>query len=326
MPITFIKASGNLIDQAAQLMEPRLRAAFLRAVDAFKGTINEDALNKAVASGDVNGVMAVLALDEKFVDALNGKGITGGVESFRDAIQAAFASGSKAAIRALPSRVSLNLSFDLMSKEAQAFLEGYSFPLIRQISSNTADGIRAVILDAFKNGGHPYEQARIIRTMIGLTTNQAQAVRNYRLSLMSTGTANQTLNRALRDARFDPTIRRATNNGVSLTPKQVDAMTTRYSERYLKYRAEAIARTESVRASNKGQRESWRQAVKQGLLSRDQKREWEISGDDRTCPECEALDGRVVGLDEEFEPGVLDPPDPHTTCRCSTKLVFPKAA
>jgi len=82
-----------------------------------------------------------------------------------------------------------------------------------------------------------------------------------------------------------------------------------------------VARTESIRASNKGQRALWHDAVDQGLMSPDTEREWEISGDEDTCPECEALDGTTAGLDEEFAPGILDPPDPHPSCRCNTKLI-----
>jgi hypothetical protein len=327
MPVTFIKSStGDLLQQAAERMEPRLRAAFLRAVAALRGTVADDKLMEAVAAGDVNGVMSMLAIDDNFVAALNGKGIPAGVESFRDALQASFAAGASAAVRSLPSRVGLNLSFDMMSKDAQAFLEQYTFPLIRQLSANTTEGIRSVVLDAFRNGGHPYVQARTIKTFIGLTETQAKAVLNYRAALSSPSTLGQSLDRKLRDGRFDSTVERAIRNNAGLSADQIDRMSARYEERYIQYRARTIARSESLRASVKGQRETWRQAVQQGLLARDQMREWETSGDERTCEICAPLDGEVRGLNEEFAPGILDPGDPHSTCRCSAKLVFVRAA
>jgi hypothetical protein len=316
MPVTFIKAipEGPVQDAASQ-MEPMLRAAFLAAVDATKGTIAEDDLAKALETGDVNRVLAVLALDKNMVAALNGTGIPDGVESLRSALQATAVSGGIAAVDALPSRVSVGLSFDLKSLDAQSFLEGYAFPLIREISDNTREGIRGVVLDAFKEGGHPFEQARRIRDMIGLTANQNDAVMNYRAALMDTGSAlRDSLTRSLRDGRFDPTILRAARNNASLTQIQVDKMTGRYYERFINYRAKNIARTESLRASNQGQRAAWGQAVKQGYLPKDQEREWEVSGDEATCPICSALDGEVRGLDEEFDDGIMDPPDPHPSC------------
>ena len=328
MPITFIKAAGEgPVQDAASRMEPRLRGAFLKAVAALKGTVEEDALMRALASGDVDQVVAVLALDKRFVRLLNGDGMPDGVESLRTALQATAVSGGIAAVKALPSRVSLGLSFDMKSLEAQSFLESYAFPLIQQISDNTREGIRGVILDAFKEGGHPFEQARRIRDMIGLTANQTAAVMNYRAALQGTGSAlRDSLTRSLRDGRFDPTVIRAARNNASLTPTQVDKMTGRYYDRFINYRAKNIARTESLRASNQGQRAAWSQAVRQGYLPKDQEREWEVSGDENTCPECLALDGEVRGLDEEFAPDIMDPPDPHPTCRCSTKLVFARAA
>jgi SPP1 gp7 family putative phage head morphogenesis protein len=99
-------------------------------------------------------------------------------------------------------------------------------------------------------------------------------------------------------------------------------MTARYQARYLQYRAQTIARTESIRASVKGQRALWQSAVKQGLLSREVKRKWIASGDDKTCDICTSLDGETAGLDDEFDDGIMEPPDPHSDCRCTVSLVF----
>jgi hypothetical protein len=50
--IVLIKSStGDLLQQAAERMEPRLRAAFLRAIAALRGTVADDKLTDAVAAG-----------------------------------------------------------------------------------------------------------------------------------------------------------------------------------------------------------------------------------------------------------------------------------
>jgi len=325
MPISFIRkspAESDPILAAAQRMEGYLRDAFLRAVEAAKGSIELDKLAEAISNGDENGALAVLALDKNFAGALRGKGLEAGVQSFRDAVQATYAAGAKAAVMALPETVSVELSFNLMSKEAQAFLETYDFELIKQITENSREAIRQTILDAFKNGGHPYEQAREIRNVIGLTTNQQKAVENFRSALENPSTIPDALSRSLRDGRYDPTLLRAAQNQTNLSQAQIDKMTDRYSQRYLKYRAETIARTETVRASNAGQREVWSQAKDQGLLGDNAMRVWIVSGDDRTCGDCEDLDGEMAGLNEEFAPGIMSPPDPHPDCRCTTALQF----
>lgn len=323
MPLVFIKAGEGPIQDAASRMEPRLRAAFLAAVERLRGGVEEDALMKALATGDIDKVLAVLALDKKLVNLLNGEDMPNGTESLKDALLVSAANGGAAAVRALPSKVRLNMSFDLKSLDAQSFLESYAFPLIRQISDNTREGIRGVVLNAFKEGGHPFEQARLIRDMIGLTANQTAAVMNYRSALQGTGASlRSALTRSLRDGRFDPTVARAARNNATLSPKQIDTMTGRYYERFVNYRAKTIARTESLRASNMGQRAAWSKAVKLGLLPKDQEREWEVSGDENTCPECLALDGQRTGLNEEFAPGIMEPPDPHPTCVLGNTLAY----
>ena len=97
------------------------------------------------------------------------------------------------------------------------------------------------------------------------------------------------------------------------------------------YRAETIARTESVRATEAGKAEQWKQS---GVVSAEV---WSISPD--ACPWCTALDGKVVALDEPYFPigsslevegaGTLrfgyeqvDRPPLHPRCRCTTIAVL----
>jgi len=305
--------------EAATRMEPTVRDAFLAAVQRMKGSVNMDALAKAFASGDRDQVMAVLALDKNFTDTLKGIGLESGVTSVRAALAATFAAGAQAAVDALPRAISVAMSFDMAAPEAVSFLENYTFGLIKDITESTKNGIQDIIRTAFEEGGSPAQQAREIRDLIGLTDKQAKAVENYRTALQN-GTQDA-LDRQLRDARFDGRVQRAIDSGTPLDADYIDKLVGRYADRYLDYRATAIARTETVRAANKGRRETWRQAGEKGLL-RGAKREWNASGDSRTCDECDDLDGEVRELDEEFAPGIMEPPDPHPDCRCAVNLVF----
>lgn len=88
-------------------------------------------------------------------------------------------------------------------------------------------------------------------------------------------------------------------------------------------RAEVIARTETMTASNEGQQEAWSQAVDAGLLTGTEKQVWIVTPDDRLCPICEALgETEPVGLDETFqtEDGEFDGPPAHPNCRCALGL------
>lgn len=85
-------------------------------------------------------------------------------------------------------------------------------------------------------------------------------------------------------------------------------------------RAETIARTEIMTAANEGQRMGWDASVEAGLLPEDAKKTW-IATEVGACPECEALDGETVGLDEEYPNDGGDGPPLHPNCRCTEGIV-----
>ena len=185
---------------------------------------------------------------------------------------------------------------------------------------------------------NPREQARLFRNTIGLTESQEQAVRNFRrlLSAGRDGTpSTQALNRALSDGRFDRTVRRAIRQGDILSSAQVERMVDRYRERYVKYRAEVVARTEALRSVHEGTEEMYRQAIELGQFREDQlQRTWVTAGDERVRGSHRALNGEVRGLDGVWEAqgGTLRyPGDPNApasesiSCRCvlSTRVVPP---
>jgi hypothetical protein len=90
-------------------------------------------------------------------------------------------------------------------------------------------------------------------------------------------------------------------------------------------RAEEIARTETMTASNVGQQDAWDQAVDDGLLTGDEVQEWIVTPDDRLCPICEGLEGVQAGLGEMFaaDGEQYDGPPAHPNCRCTVGLALP---
>jgi len=61
-----------------------------------------------------------------------------------------------------------------------------------------------------------------------------------------------------------------------------------------RYRSEMIARSETIRASNAAAKETYRQS---GVVK---KIIWLTNLDDRTCPWCEDLDGKVIDIEDNF--------------------------
>lgn len=93
-------------------------------------------------------------------------------------------------------------------------------------------------------------------------------------------------------------------------------------------RAELIARTEVLKASNRG--------IMEGMIQSRvvESKEWMTTEDDRTCEECMLMDGKEMGLEEpffeqgeehQFESGKtmsfdyedIDHPPLHPDCRCT---------
>lgn len=81
-------------------------------------------------------------------------------------------------------------------------------------------------------------------------------------------------------------------------------------------RADMIARTEIMDASNEGLAQSWDQAVEAGLLSGNELKVWIATSG--CCSDCEELDGEEVPMKEDFSCG--DDPPLHPNCRCTMGL------
>ena len=90
------------------------------------------------------------------------------------------------------------------------------------------------------------------------------------------------------------------------------------------YRALSIARTESSRATNFATVEAYKQS---GVVKG---KEWLTAFDERTCPFCSDMDGRIIELDDNFfdkgeslgelslDYGNVGYPPLHPSCRCTT--------
>ena len=96
-------------------------------------------------------------------------------------------------------------------------------------------------------------------------------------------------------------------------------------------RAKRIARTEAIRASNKAALNVYRQS---GVVK---KKIWITYHDPRTCPHCELMDGKIIGLEQnfwdlgdssavkvdgkdqtlKFDYEEIEAPPAHTQCRCA---------
>lgn len=320
VPITFV-APSRTTTEAADRYRSRISNSFLRVVAALRATVRV-ADNPIVIPDRIDGIV-------------NGVGQAANSRTFADDLRAVFEAGSEIGIRRLErvpvtkTSVAAAMSFTLLNPSAVSFLQGYTFSLITALTQQSRETIQEIITAGYRDGVTPQQQARQIRQFIGLTAAQYRAVQRYRALLESgdPGDLRDTLTRTLRDARYDASVQRAAAQNARLTRAQIERLVQRYTERQLKYRAEMIARTETIRAANAGQIEAWRQAQQQGLLSSTVRMRWIYSKDERTCAVCPQIaemnpGGVPIGGAFQSPVGLVrQPPDPHPMCRCSLGLL-----
>ena len=184
--------------------------------------------------------------------------------------------------------------FNPMDDAVRSWTTSHSAEFITNVTNTQIEGLRAVVQRAAVLDDLSVDElARVIRPMIGLTKQQATANMNYYENLLS--------------------------NGVS--EKRARDLSLRYAGRQHRHRAFTIARTELATSYNVGAYEGTKQAQKAGLIGEVVK-VWCTAEDERVCTVCGALEGKKVGMDDEFDGASrgwstrLTAPA-HISCRCA---------
>jgi hypothetical protein len=314
--------SADLIEAAARQMEPDVARAFLAAVENMRAAADLQALEQALAGGNIEQILAAA-------------GVRPGAPGF-GALAASLAQGFAAAGSQIMAAAAprLEARFDALNPNAVTYLQGARYQLIREVTAEQRVAVGQIIRPLFETGMPPAEMARSVRDVVGLTARQAQAVLNFRRYLETSHippeardglwwTQGEALDRQLRDGRFDRTVAAAIKTGKPIPPEKVTAMVDAYRRRYLAYRATMIARTESIRTANAAALESYRQLAESGVFDgATLRRYWVVARDERTCKRCRAIPGlnpKGVGLQQPFKTlsGPLLHAPEHPSCRCT---------
>lgn len=302
----------NALLRAADRYEGRLKTVINRSVLEGRKKISVSRLARALKRRDRAGaeretLMAVNAMTKSLETGLPpvlmslvvaGAGIATSTLS-RDV------NNLKAARR---TSVKLNFRFDRTNPQAVAWVEKHGAELVTEITDETRRALRRIMTRAFVDGIPPVQAAKQIRKTVGLTSAGEEAVNNLRTKILE--------NPGARIYAGKVPIR-VPEKGMSKS--RLREVLASYSDRLVRQRSLLIARTETIKASNEGQNQLWKQASQQGLLPRNAKRVWLAAGDERTCPICSELDGKTAPLNGSFE-GKFDGPPAHPACRCTTGL------
>lgn len=299
------------IERLIVRMEARIQAAFIQAIIVAK---QENTLKELVE----------LAIRGRLAEIIDSVAVAG-AESLADIVNSVIVESGQVVAEAMASGFSTIISFDQVNQRVVNIMQNNRLRLIREFLQEQRFATRQALIDGIRRGLNPIAQARNFRSSIGLTTRQQTAVENFR-RLLTEGNA-EALQRELRDRRFDPTVRRAVRGEIVLTEAQVDRMVGRYGERFLKFRAEVIGRTEALRAVHEGTEELFRQAVASGTVDAETLvRTWHTARDPRVRDSHVSMSGQTRLLSEPFMsgngnslkfPGDIDAPASDTIqCRC----------
>jgi hypothetical protein len=317
MPIDRAKRLRDLADR----VEPRFRRRYLDLISRLGETTSLPQVTRLIELGRLEDALPLLELENA---AASMSSLWGEV---------VYLSGQQTA-DIISRGLEVIVDFDQTNLRAVEAMRQNRLTWVREWTAEQRQVARRVMLRGTEWGLNPREQARMFRLSVGLTLRQEEAVNNYRRLLERS--SPEALSRQLRDRRFDRSLRTAVRERQPLGRAQIDRMVGRYRERYVKYRAEVIARTEALRAVHEGAQEMYRQAIDRGVIGAGTLTQtWDTSKDERVRGSHRSMDGQTVRIGEPFISGLGNrlrypcdpsaPPADTVQCRCALLTRFARS-
>lgn len=189
------------------------------------------------------------------------------------------------------------------------------------------------MIEGARDGISPRRIAQDFRDSIGLTPQQEEWVANHRRDLEA-GNYLAATRRELSSGHADRTLRAAARDGRVLTPAQIDSQVEQYRSNALTYRAQMIARTESLANAHDASDDALRQAIDRGNIDAEELEcEWHAGPETQNArDDHQQMDGVKVPFGADFVlsdgtrmsgPGDRRGGAKHNAgCRCAKSVAF----
>ncbi len=305
--------------RVARRLAPDIREAFLRAVADWRLQLSDVALRQALVSAELAVIESAANL-AAFPSLLANGNLLAALE------RPATVTGV-AASDILSDFLGFTVKFNSRDPAAVLFAREQAGVLIAQIGADAREAVSIIVAVGQDIGITVADQARAIRRVVGLRPGHVRAPAALGEDIRAGRKAAATSRRL---SAVDKQQIRSRIAAGTVDEAFIARMEDRYADSLVNRRAQDIARTESMRASNFGQRESWRQAVGQGALPQTVRRHPIVTPDAR----LRESHARVPGLNPDGrrldEPyvtpfGRLPGPPWEPNCRCTEGLVIPPA-
>lgn len=242
-------------------LEPKIRLAFVAAVQAHAGSVDMAALIEALDRGDVYAAAEILEFKQ------------GSFWPLSEEIRAGFMGGGAMVRLDLPKTMAGAFGFNGRHARAEAWVQRHVGTLIQGIEEDTLEMTRNVVRQGVEQGMSSRDVARQITGkkvgarrvggFLGLTAQQADSIMGGRAKLASGDPAlmREYLNLKQRDKRYDAQIKAAIKAGKPITGRQLDRIMEGHKSKALGYRGRLIAKNESHSAMAAGRDEAYRQML-----------------------------------------------------------------
>ena len=326
----------QLINRLAAEYEPQMRKAFLRSIEQITDRIRIGEVEEALKRGDVEAALRLIGFDPLDFRPLS--------REITIAYEAGGVATARAIEKAAPKAAQLVIRFDARHVRAETWVVNRSSTLVSNIVDKQLNMLRSVMYEGLQAGKNPKTVAldiagRVNKAtgkreggIIGLTDRQNEWQTNYLAEITSDKPSDlrKALRRDLVTAREKALIKRAIRDGKPLDAKTRQRLINNYRNRSLKYRADTIARTETLEALNTANLEAYTRAVENGDLTKDSIRRFaHTAGDERVRHDHRLIPGmnsEGVRIDQPF----ATPDGPVLTapfsiqCRCwiETRIDF----
>lgn len=302
--------AGQTLNDLYLLLVPEIRKMFLKVMGDISDDVIIAQLAAAIESSDPVAAFEAIGFTQAALAPL------------LDAIELAYKNAANVTVDSqFPARIktptgSFVFNFDARNLVAEAQIKDNSSALITRLTDEARLNVQAALERGLIAGDNPRTTAlnivgRIdpvtksrVGGLIGLTTQQENWVANGQRYLEQLDSRYLTL--TLRDKRFDSIVKKAIDSGKALSEDTVSKLMTAYKNRTLKYRADVISRTETIQAINRGEYESYRQAIEDGLIDQSLVgKEWDDVGDNRVRHSHRVLAKKYgkdnpIGFDDPF--------------------------
>ncbi len=299
----------SMLDTLMALLIPEIRKIFLQTIQGIVDDVIIQDVIKAIESNDPEAAFKAAGFTSQALYPII------------KAIDDAFQRGGYAVGDTFPAYINhpdgsrFVFRFDMRNTRVEEYLKYHSSELVTRLTEDARNNVRSTLERGLIAGNNPRTTAldivgridpvtkKRIGGIIGLTQNQENWSASARIDLQQL--SKKYFTRELRDKRFDSVVKKAIFENKPLPEETISRLITAYNNKALKYRADSVARTETIQALNRAEWEAHMQVVDTGALSEnDITRHWDSSHDSRVRWSHNLMDKKYaekgVGVNEPF--------------------------